>query len=370
MTPQLQQAIKLLQLGRLEYKEAIEKELLENPILEEVKEGPESGESSPAFEPPPGQAAQPETSGPLVDDSSSASEPPDGGKPAEKTPVAWEDYLESFSDWRGSAIPRGSVESEERPSLEQTLTRSETLEEHLLSQLRMQEVEEKKLEIAQLIVGNLDPSGYLCATHAEIAQDAKCTIEEVAAVIELIKTLDPPGMAARDLRECLLFQLENLGLENALEGRIVRDHLDKVEKRKYEQIAKAEGVELNAVSKALATLQSLEPRPGRQLTEDTTRYIIPDIYVYKVGTEYVITLNEDGLPKLRVSPYYLQILRNGDTENLPNKEYLTERLKAASWLIKSIQQRQNTIYRVTESIMKFQREFLDYGIAKMKPLVL
>jgi RNA polymerase sigma-54 factor len=371
MTPQLQQAIKLLQLGRLEYKEAIEKELLENPILEEVKEGPDATETA-TFDPPAAETSDPEQAGPLVEDNTPPPPPESGAedKPAQKTSMEWEDYLESFSDWRGSATPRGTLDSEERPSLEQTLTRSETLEEHMLGQIRMQALDEKDQEIAQMIIGNLDRNGYLCASYEEVAEDAKCTPAEVAAVIEVIKTFDPPGVAARDLRECLLFQLENRGLENALEGRIIRDHLEKLERHKYDQIAKAEGVDLEAISKALATIQTLEPRPGRQLNEDTTRYIVPDIYVYKVGSEYVISLNEDGLPKLRVSPYYLQILKNGDTENMPNKEYLTERLKAASWLIKSIHQRQNTIYRVTESIMKFQREFLDYGIERMKPLVL
>ncbi len=370
LTPQLQQAIKLLQLGRLEYKEAIDKEMLENPILEELKDSGESSDNS-NMDPAALQSSEPGQNGPLVEDRSpSSSQPDDAAKSREKTPIDWEDYLESYSDWRGSATPRGSNDYEDRPSIEQTLTRCETLEEHLFAQLRLQELGERNLEIAQQVVGNLNRSGYLCSSYDEIAEAAQCTTEQVRAIVEVVKTLDPPGMGARDLRECLLFQLENLGLENDLEGRIVRHHLDKVEKRKYDQIAKAEGVDLEAISKALTTIQTLEPRPGRQLAEDTTRYVVPDIYVYKVGEEYIITLNEDGLPKLRLSPYYLQILKSADKENLPNKEYLTERLKAASWLIKSIHQRQNTIYRVTTSIMKFQRQFLDHGIEKIKPLVL
>jgi RNA polymerase sigma-54 factor len=161
-----------------------------------------------------------------------------------------------------------------------------------------------------------------------------------------------------------------MGLGDSLEARIVANHLDKLEKKKYELIAKAENVEVEEIYKAITSIQSLEPRPGRPFGDDAIRYITPDIYVTKVGNEFVISLNEDGLPKLRVSPYYLELLKNTDADNSVNKAYLNERLKAATWLIKSIHQRQQTIYRVTESIVKFQREFLAQGISKLRPLVL
>ncbi len=178
------------------------------------------------------------------------------------------------------------------------------------------------------------------------------------------------GVAAKDLRHCLLIQLENMGLGQGLEAKIIRDHLDKLEKRRYDLIAKQEQVSVDDVSKAVGNIRRLEPRPARQFADDSTRYITPDIYVYRVGEEYVISLNEDGLPKLRVSPYYLKLLRNDEADNVPNKNYLNERLKAATWLIRSIHQRQQTIYKVTESIIKFQRDFLDHGISRLKPLVL
>ncbi len=365
MTPQLQQAIKLLQLGRLEYKEAIEKELLENPILEEVKE---SDDEAPRSSLNPIEGNESDNPGPLVEAGNSSSADP--LSVGEKTPVDWENYLEGLSDWRGSATPRGTADSEERPSLEATLTRTESLQDHLAEQLRLMTVDESDKEIISHILGNLDKDGLLCATYEEVAQAANCTVTDVEHGIEIVKTLDPAGLAARTMPESLLFQLENRGLENSLEARIIKDHLDKLEKRKYDQIAKAEGVAVEDVYKAITLIQTLDPRPAHQFSDDTIRYVIPDIYVYKVSGEYVITLNEDGLPKLRVSPYYLQLLKNGDAENAPNKSYLSERLKAASWLIKSIHQRQNTIYRVTESIVKFQREFLELGVEKLKPLVL
>ncbi|MBN8548004.1 MAG: RNA polymerase factor sigma-54 [Deltaproteobacteria bacterium] len=362
MTPQLQQAIKLLQLGRLEYKEAIEKELLENPILEEVKEDEDFDPRKQADRPEPEveAAASPE---PQIE----AEQPAKGDQEAK---VDWEDYLESFIDSRGSATPKGQNDSEDRPPLEATLTREESLQEHLLEQLRHVELSDEERSIAMHIVGNLDKDGYLCGSVEELAQDCQLDVESVKSVLETVRSFDPPGVAASDLGQCLLIQLDQMGLSEALESRIVRDHMDKLEKRKYDQIAKAENVSVETVYKAVTTIQGLEPRPGRPFADDTTRYVIPDIYVYKVGGEYVISLNEDGLPKLRVSPYYLELLRRNDADNLPNRTYLNERLKAASWLIKSIHQRQNTIYRVTESIVKFQREFFDSGIEKLKPLVL
>jgi len=373
MTPQLQQAIKLLQLGRQEYLEAIEKELMENPLLEEAKE---TGPTISGIEHPVPQAENRPSE--LYDSSAgeevnkNSTETTLEAKPADDTrqSTEWEDYLENFSDFRGSATPKGLVDYEDRPSAEATLSKGQSLCEHLLAQIRLTDLSEKDEEIALHIVGNLDKNGYLCATLEEIAQVCCCRESDVARVIEFIQSLDPPGVGARDLRECLIIQLDNQGRGASLEARIVQKHLDKLERRRYDLIAKAEQVAIEEVYKAVSAIKKLEPRPGRSFADEATRYIVPDIYVYKVGGEYVISLNEDGLPKLRVSPYYLTLLHSDEANNLPNRAYLNERLKAASWLIRSIMQRQQTIYRVTESIVKFQRDFLDHGISKLKPLVL
>ncbi|MBX7137799.1 MAG: RNA polymerase factor sigma-54 [Oligoflexia bacterium] len=372
MTPQLQQAIKLLQLGRLEYKEALEKELLENPILEESREEAEARSESQSA-----AGAEAESSIPVPSDNSSSDSgedatPAEEGQlaPNSQAPIAWEDYLENFTDSRGAATPKGFFDFEDKPSLESTLTRSETLHEYLVAQLRFADVKRQDQSILLNILGNLDKDGYLCVTYTDIAEACGCDVGDVERVMGVVKAMDPPGVGARDLSECLLIQLENMGLGSSLEARIVSQHLDKLEKRKFDQIAKTEQVAVEEVYKAVTAIRNLEPRPGRQFGEETVRYIIPDIYVYKVGGEYVISLNEDGLPKLRVSPYYLDLLKRKDAENLPNYEYLSGRLKAASWLIKSIHQRQQTIYRVTESIVKFQREFLEHGIERLRPLVL
>jgi RNA polymerase sigma-54 factor len=356
MTPQLQQAIKLLQLGRLEYKEAIEKELLENPILEEIKEEEDSThrkDETTVQENPVQQD--------LFEEETSA--------PQQEPKIDWEDYLESFTDVRGSATPKGLHDHEDKPSLEATLAHEESLTDYLFSQIRLLDITQHDQMIAMHLIGNLDKNGYLCLSYEDLSEQCGCTINDIERIAERLTTLEPAGICARNLQECLLIQLERLGKGNDLEGRIVLHHLDRLQKRKYDQIAKIEGVTLQNVYDAISTIKNLDPRPGRLFSEETVRYIIPDIYVQKVAGEYVVTLNEDGLPKLRVSPYYLTLLK-GDDKNSEQRNYLQDRLKAASWLIKSIHQRQQTIFRVTESIVKFQRSFLDNGIARLKPLVL
>ena len=217
----------------------------------------------------------------------------------------------------------------------------------------------------------MDPDGYLCISNDEIVEESHCSDEELENVLEIIHNVDPAGLAARDLKECLILQLDRVGLTETLAGKIVKDYLPQLENRQYEKIMKAEGATKEELQAAIGTIQRLDPKPGRAYSEDDTRYIVPDIYVLKDGSDYVVTLNEDGLPKLRVSPYYLQLMNeNAANESSDNKAYLNDRLKAASWLIKSIHQRQNTIFRVAESIVKFQKEFLDKGIAYLKPLVL
>jgi RNA polymerase sigma-54 factor len=362
MTPQLQQAIKLLQLGRLEYKEAIERELLENPALEEVRD--ESG--------PP---APPETAGGsseptmLSNPSSDGSSDGEGGeREFESEPKSdWEGYLDCFTDSRGSAPSRSTFDSDDRQPPEVVATVSESLETHLLEQVRLADMGEREKQIAQHIVGNLNSDGYLESSVEELASACGYEADAVRTVIDTLRFFDPPGVCSTNLQECLLTQLDARGSSDSLAARIVRNHLEKLEKRKIDQIARLEGVSVPDVAQAVAVLKTLDPRPGRKFAADTTRYIIPDVFVFKVGSEYVVTLNDEGLPRLRVSQEYLDIIKESAGEN---KGYLTERLRAAHWLIKSIHQRQQTIYRVTDSIMKFQREFLDHGIERLKPLVL
>lgn len=361
MTPQLQQAIKLLQLGRLEYIEALEKELLENPVLEKLAEDSDHEDRQSKKE------AAEETM--VISADATAEDLQKANKETAESPIEWAEYLESFSDSKGMATPKGLIDHEDRPSVENAAKSTENLSDHLLFQLRMMELSKKQELIALQIVWNLNSDGYLCCTYEEIAKECKCQEHDVEEVAVMIQHLDPIGVGSRNLSECLYIQLENLGLGDSLAAKISCEYLDKLANRAYNKIAKLEEVPVEHVYEAVKIIQSLEPRPGRPYGGDAPRYITPDIYVYKDGDEYVITLNEDGLPKLRVSPYYLKLLRDKNSGD-DSKDYLTDKLKAATWLIKSIHQRQRTIYKVTESIVKHQREFFDFGVERLKPMVL
>jgi RNA polymerase sigma-54 factor len=365
MTPQLQQAIKLLQLNWVEFQQTLEKELLDNPTLEEVREKPsDEGET-------PKDASDSDGDKGETPPSDTDAAAPSEELPGQDSKVDWEGYLESFSDTRGTSTPRGTFDDEDRSAIDNVASDAHTLPEVIMEQARLaSELKDTDGPIVSHIIGNLDRDGYLCSTDAEIAAATNQPITRVTEVIKVVQSFDPPGVVARDLRECLLIQLEHRGLLDSLAGRIVANHLDKLEKRKYDLIAKAENTTPELAYEAAESIRQLEPRPGRGYSEETPRYIVPDVYITRVDGEYVVTLNEDGLPRLRISNYYMGVMKNGDIENLPNKTYLNERLKAASWLIRSIHQRQQTILKVTNSIAKYQKGFLDYGVSKLKPLVL
>lgn len=361
MTPQLQQAIKLLQLGRLEYQEAIERELLENPFLEEASDDLHASGTPNS----PAEMEQPPTmlSGPLSQERSEESN-------AREPSSDWDDYAESFTDYQGSASMKGHSNFEDRGVPEVVSTKTESLQEHLLQQMRLRDFSFDDLSIAQHLTGNLNKDGHLECSCEEIAHSSGYPEEDVREIADVLRFLDPVGCCTPSLQDSLLTQLESRGLADGLEARLVSNHLGNLEKRKYSAIAKAENVSLDEISRALAVIKSLEPRPGRGYSDETVRYVVPDAYVIKVGGDFVVTLNEDGIPKLQINTMYSNLLEKGADTSQENKTYLTERARAASWLIKSIQQRQQTIYRVTQSIVKFQRSFFEQGIAHLRPLVL
>jgi RNA polymerase sigma-54 factor len=350
MTPQLQQAIKLLQLSRLELLETIYNEMETNPMLEE-QPGEDSDEERRDSE----EAKPTETAGEEVTVKESIRED-----------VDWENYLSEYNTgWAESPY-----EDRDTPSFE-SFTASETnLTSHLSWQLSMSDLTDAQKQIGVHVIGNLDEDGYLQTSSEEIALATAHTEEEVTEVLRAIQKLDPVGVAARDTRECLLIQVKYQNLEGTVVERILLDHMDKLENRKYDQIARGLSLPIQEVLSAISVITSLEPKPGRQFNNERTIYISPDIYVFKVADGYAIFLNEDGLPKLRINHYYRQILSNKNEAEDGAKAYIHDKLKSAAWLIKSIHQRQRTIYRVTESIVRFQRGFLERGITHLKPLVL
>ena len=361
MTPQLRQAIKILQVSRAELESLVDQELTENPVLEE-QQADEKVETEPTVD---GQSAseewQPDGAQPEVPEASTIDQ------------IDWKEFAENYSnDLHGSVGGAASDDDDERrPALENTLVKRTVLSDHLMWQLRLSDMPDAEKELAVLVIGSLDADGYLTVTVEEIAFLANVWphLEGVESVLRRIQDFDPPGVAARDLPECLCIQLRQLGLDDeSLPTRIVRDHLLMLESRRFDRLAKELGVPLEQVAEATKVISVLEPKPGRDYGDGDTRYVTPDVFVQKVGDEFVVTLNEDGMPRLRVSPFYRQMLgHNGSPEA---KGYIQEKMRAAAWLIKSIHQRQRTLYMVTSSIAKFQREFLERGVSQLRPLVL
>jgi RNA polymerase sigma-54 factor len=354
MTPQLQMAIKLLQLSRLELMDTIHKELEENPALEEVAESSED---------PLGETTeQPETAPAEISPTQEVSVE---GKMGEE--FDWSGFLDDFS-----TPSRGPIETEDReaPKYEAFITRKESLNDHLLWQFVMVKPNREDERIASLLIGNLNKDGYLEASVEEIVESNAIPAEKVEQVLALLQTFDPPGVCARDLKECLLIQSRFLGFDNTIITDIISNHLPNLEKKNYKAICKALKVSMDEVVSAVNVIKAMEPRPGRQFGDETPQYITPDIYVYKMENDFVIVLNDDGMPKLRINSLFKRSISRG--RRIPNEaeDYIHDKMRSAAWLIKSIHQRQKTIYRVMESILRFQREFFERGIAHLKPMVL
>lgn len=369
MTPQLRQAIKILQVSRYELEELVAQELQENPALEEEVE-----ETSPAIERQQLQGdgeSQGTTEGTEWPELPNREVTEEVGSAEKLSDIDWREYLQNYSnDWSAAtteSLPEDDDE-ERRPFLENLSRNSNSLMEHLLWQLRMDGLPPEEQEIALELLGNLDEDGYLTVDIEDLAFQTRQDFDTVERVLRRIQQLDPPGVGARNVRECLLLQIRALGKEDSIAYQIVRDHLELLEAKKYDRIARELGVALEEVVNATQFIATLEPRPGRNFGEDETRYVIPDVFVHKVGDELVVTLNDEGLPRLRVSNYYRRVLHENGAEDA--KRYIQEKLRSAAWLIKSIHQRQRTLYLVTQSIVRFQRAFFEHGISHLKPLVL
>jgi RNA polymerase sigma-54 factor len=359
MTPSLQQAIKLLQLSKLELQEVLNQELLENPLLDETAEETKAEEAE-AEATPESKEAEQET------------KPAD--TPAEKEKDSFDeiDYDAYFQDYIEYGYnPRGMGEEHDEFPIENTLTRPPNLTDHLTWQLAMSDASPRIKEIGGFIIGNIDEDGYLRATDEEIAASGPYELEEVQQAVEAIQSLDPIGVGARDLRECLLLQLAFLEVDNPLVELIIRDHWDEFMQRKFVQIAKALAVDMKTLEGVVEIIKHLDPKPGRKYSNERAIYVEPDVYVQKVGDEYVIVLNEDGMPKLRINASYRSMLNSMDSKSDGETvNYIKDKIRSAVWLIKSLDQRQRTIYKVAESIVKHQREFLEKGIDYLRPLVL
>ena len=348
LTPQLRLAIKLLQLTRQELVDVIRQELEENPALEE---GIENSEPLPAKE--------------------------------KINEIEWQDYLEGAGNLAGT-LPNFSVDGEDE-FYEKASSGGVSLREHLLWQLNYSNLGERERKIGEFIIGNIDEDGYLrvldrgdlneeeykVKTVEEISRLIGVGADDVEDVLEFIQEADPPGAGARTLRECLILQAKRLPERNSVVEDVILNHLESLAKKDYKTIGRVMGISFeNVVSAAKIITETLKPLPGAGFGMDESRAIVPDVYMEKVGSEYVVLLNEDGMPRLRLSRYYRNMLESNGEMAVSAKGYIQERIRSALWLIKSVHQRQRTFKRVAESIVRFQKDFLDRGLQYLKPLVL
>ncbi len=362
MTPSLQQAIKLLQMSKLELEEVLTQEMVENPILEEEQEETPEGEP----------AEQPETEPAKANTAPASGETP-GEAPVERERDAFEeiDFDSYFEDYLDTAYKPDHREESEQVPLENILSRPAGLQEYLTWQLSMSDAAPQLREIANYLIGNVDEDGYLRVTREEIRAAGYENDSDVDKALSLVRSLDPPGICAFDLPDCLMLQIRALGIDNPLIEQIVTAHWPGFLNRQFPQLCRVLGVGMSELQAVVEIIKNLEPKPGRKYSNERTIYVEPDVAVRKIGDEYVIQLNEDGLPKLRISAAYRRMLRGGNGPiGQEAAAYLRDKMRSAVWLIKSLDQRQRTIYKVADSIVRHQRAFLDYGIEHLRPLVL
>jgi RNA polymerase sigma-54 factor len=366
MTQQLRQAIKLLQLNRLELSDALQAEIEQNPALEEDLSTPENLEpsfslSSTAEEILP--APEPE-----VTESVKVSEG--------LTEINWDDYTNLYegggdSPYESNFSFTREAPPEDAPSQFDFISEKPGLSAYLNWQLAHSNLDTAEWEIAQYIVGNLNRYGFLEVDLEKIMAETGCSRDDAEYVLEVIQELDPPGIAARDVSESLFLQLERLGKGDSLAAEIVLHHLPLLETRNYKALARETGRKKPELERAVNFIVAeLTPYPGLPYSNEATNYIVPDVYVRKVDGEYVIQLNDDDLPRLKLSSLYQEMLKKDKTLAKESRQYIQDKLKNADWFIKSLYQRQRTIYRVMESILRFQHDFFERGPAHLRPLIL
>ncbi len=349
LTPSLQQAIKLLPMSTLELADMLNQEVVENPLLEEVQSDD-------------AQAAE-----------GAAPDKPEGEPDAAAKTDGWDDgdYAYFFGDYLDEGYrPRAQQEVKELPPIENTLSTTSSLADHLEWQLSLQATDDATRAIGEAIIGNLDDDGYLVASVDEIAMMGDWTADQVEATLRLMQGFDPIGVAARDLQECLWLQLRHIGLEGSPSERIVTEHLRMLQNHQIPELAKKLGMSVDDLKPHIETIRHLDPKPGSRFNRRESQYVIPDVYVVKVDDQYVAALNEDGLPQLRISPVYRRLLEKSTENPEETRAYVKDKFRSALWLIKSVEQRQRTIHKVATSIINFQRDFLDHGIEFLRPLVL
>lgn len=367
ITPQLQQAIKLLQLSQPELVELVEQELMENPLLEDgAQNSEELSHDSPEM------TAEKEDGAAELKSKASNDSQEVGGKEGdlEKEPsdFDWENYLNTYNSAEFSE-GGSQISHEDLPTYENTIANKTNLFDHLMWQMQLSSFDADEMKVGTMILGGINDDGYFRDSLEDIAEKSGFSYDFVEHVLERIQNFDPPGVGARDLKECLLLQVKNVDEKyQDLLQKIIENHLPNLERRDYPRIGKDLKISLEKVKTIAKLIHELEPKPGREYSSGEAQYITPDVYVKKLGDDWTVILNEDGLPKLRVNNLYKSMMEGnskGDT-----KDYVQEKLRSAVWLIRSIHQRQRTLYKTSKTIVKFQREFFEKGIGFLKPMIL
>ena len=366
MTPQLQQAIRLLQLSRLELETEIRKEMDENPVLEEGME-----------------VANTE----VVKESETPKQDQDIQDPRKQDEFEWDSYFEAQQKSRETNFGRSN---EEIMNYENIIASKETLHDHLSWQANLYGFNEEELTQAMMIIESIGDDGYLKTPIESIASENGMEVRDMEETLSMVQEFDPPGVGSRNLKECLLIQAKHLEEDTHDFVHLIENHLHNLENRNYTAIAKAMNITVDEVVDMCGILNTMDPKPGRRFSSNDTHYVTPDVYVYKMGGKYEVSLNEDGLPKLRISNFYKNMLAKEGHQTRENKDkakeekaenkdkvkenkaqdYIQDKLRSALWLIKSIHQRQRTIYKVAESIVKYQTEFFEKGPGFIRPMIL
>jgi RNA polymerase sigma-54 factor len=349
MTPMLQQAIKLLPLARMELAQLIRQKIIENPVLEELLEEENENDQENSQE-------EKEPNEDLTSDNEQSSDSQD-------QEIDWDSYFQ------GNIDQGMSVESyTERPSIESTHKKEANLADHLMWQLDLSVDSDLDKFIGSCIIGNIQNDGYLCADLKEIAEISQTDEENVLRVLKIIQGFEPAGVAARSLKECLMIQTRTLSDKNPYVEILIENYLERLEDRFLPKVASELKIDLEEVLDALKTIRNLCPKPGLLFSSERVDYVVPDLVVVQTEKGYDVVLNDDGVPSLRISPYYHNLLKT--TKEGQTKEYLEDKYRSALWLIKSIDQRRQTIYKVGKSIVKLQKNFLDDGLSYLEPMVL
>ncbi|MBI2948691.1 MAG: RNA polymerase factor sigma-54 [Verrucomicrobia bacterium] len=373
LAPQLQQSLALLQAPTLELKALVEQELQQNPVLEEVltteaeqemkpgREGDSPGEPADPSEPPADVTFDPatdKTTGP-VDDFQAEFER------LSQLDQEWRDHFAQTN------IParRSQEDEEKRQYMFDSLVAGTSLQEHLLEQVRLSDLTPEQRPVAEMIIGNIDDYGYLQASVDELAFSTNIPVEKVLEVLRVIQSFHPPGVGARDLRECLLLQLERSDRKDTLEFRIVDKFMEALGKRRIPEISRGLNLSVEEVQEAVERIGHLEPRPGRDFLPDNQQYVVPEIFVQKVGDEYVVSTNNEQIPHLRISNTYKDLMAQPDSSS-EVREYIRDKIRAGKFLIKSLHQRQQTILNIAREIVSRQRDFMEHGVSKLKPLTM